>query len=85
MQSMVACAPLVASTAHLSAAFNAYGVWGEEILDKLAEPFFNRLRADERAATRGTEWSTLAKREFLFQCTSVAIARGTTMVLNTPR
>ena len=25
--------------------------WGEEILDKLAEPFFNRLRAEERAST----------------------------------
>ena len=29
--------------------------------------------------------STLAKREFLFQCTSVAIARGNTMILNTLR
>ena len=31
------------------------------------------------------EWNTLAKREFLFQCTSVAIARGNTMILNTLR
>ena len=31
---------------HLPAAFNTYGGWGEEILDKLIEPFFNRLRAD---------------------------------------
>ena len=53
--------------------------------DKLVEPFFNRLRAEERAATGGTEWNTLAKREFLFQCTSVAIARGNTMILNTLR
>ena len=70
---------------HLPAAFNTYGGWGEEILDKLVEPFFNRLRAEERAATGGTEWNTLAKREFLFQCTSVAIARGNTMILNTLR
>ena len=62
-----------------------YGGWGEEILDKLVEPFFNRLRAEERAATGGTEWSTLAKREFLFQCTSVAIARGNMVVLSTLR
>ena len=57
----------------------------EAILDnlKLAEPFFNRLHAEERAATGGTEWITLAKREFLFQCTSVAITRGNTMVLGT--
>ena len=69
----------------MPAAFNANGSWGEEILDKLVEPLFNRLRAEERAATGGTEWSTLAKREFLFQCTSVAIARGNTMILNTLR
>ena len=56
-----------------------------EIPGKLVEPFFNRLRAEERAATGGTEWSTLAKREFLFQCTSVAIARGNTMILSTLR
>ena len=36
----------------------------------LAEPFFNRLRAEERAATGGAEWSIIAKREFLFQCTA---------------
>jgi len=61
------------------------GGWGEEILDKLVEPFFNRLRAEERAATGGTEWSTLAKREFLLQCTSAASVRGNTMALNTLR
>ena len=51
---------------HLPAAFNAYGGWGEEIPDKLVEPFFNRLRAEERAATGSTEQNTctLAKREF---------------------
>ena len=47
---------------HLPAAFHAYGGWGEEIFGKLVEPFFNRLRAEERAATGGTE-GTLAKRE----------------------
>ena len=36
-------------------------------------------------ATTRKEWSTLAKREFLFQCTSVAIARGNTVILNTLR
>ena len=41
---------------HLPAAFNTYGGWGEEVLDKLAEPFFNRLRAEERAGTGVTEW-----------------------------
>lgn len=47
MQSTVTCAlpVLVASTGHLPAAFNAYGQWGEGILGKLAEPFFNHLRA----------------------------------------
>ena len=52
---------------HLPAAFSAYWGWGEEILDKLVELFFNRLRAEERAAPStggGTQWSTLAKREF---------------------
>ena len=43
------------------------------------------LRAEEREATDGTEWSTLAKQEFLFQCTSVAIARGSTVILCTLR
>ena len=75
----------VKSCSKKSKSFNTYGGWGEEILGKLVEPFFNRLRAEERAATGGTEWSTLAKREFLFQCTSVAIARGNTMILNTLR
>ena len=40
---------------HLTAAFITYGGWGEEILDKPVEPFFHRLRADERATTGGTE------------------------------
>ena len=72
---------------HLPAAFNTYGGWGEEILDKLVEPFFNCMCAEleEQAATGGTEWNTLAKQEFLFQCTSVAIARGNMMILNTLR
>ena len=50
----------------------------EGILGKLAEPFFSSLCAEEQVATGGTEWSTLTKRGFLFQCTiaSAAIARG---------
>ena len=40
---------------HLPAAFNADGRWGEAILDKLVVPFLNRLCAEERAATGGTE------------------------------
>ena len=70
---------------HLPAAFSTYGGWGEEILDKLVKPFFNHLCTEEQAATGGTEWSTLAKREFLFQCTSVAIAKGSTIILSTLR
>ena len=40
---------------------------GAEILaiDKLAEPFFNRLRAEGRAVTGDSEWSALAKRKQL--------------------
>ena len=64
-------------------------VWGlgrgEVILDKVVEPFFSRLRAEGRAATGGTVLSTLAKREFLFQCKSMAIARGSTMISSTLR
>ena len=70
---------------HLPATFSTHGGWGEEILGTRIEPFFNRLRAEGQAATGGTEWSTLAKRELLFQCTSVAIARGNTMILSTLR
>ena len=57
----------------------------EGIFDRPSEPFVDRLRAEERAATGGTEWSILAKREFLFQCTSAAIARGGAMILSTLR
>ena len=71
---------------HLSAAFSIYeDAWGEGILGKLVEPFFNRLCAEEQEVTGGIEWSTLAKRAFLFQCTSAAIARGGTMALGTLR
>ena len=70
---------------HPPAAFNAYGGWDEEILNKPVERFFSRLRADEREAAGGIEWSILAKREFLFQCVSVVIARGNTMVPSTLR
>ena len=56
-----------------------------EIPGKLVEPFFDRLRAEERSATGGTEWSTLAKQEILSQCTRVAIARGNMAILNTLR
>ena len=70
---------------HLPAAFNANGGWGEEILGKLAALFFDHLRAEERAAAGGTERNTLAKWEFLFWCTSAAIARGNTVELSTPR
>ena len=56
---------------HLPAAFSTYGGWGEGILNKLVEPFFNRLRAEEWAATGGTEWRTLAKREFF--CSSAQV------------
>ena len=61
---------------HLPAAFNAYGGWGEGILGKLVEPFFNRLRASrERAATGGNRVEgPFGKLEFLFPCTSAAIA-----------
>ena len=40
--------------------------WGEEISGKLAAPFLDRLRVEERAVTGGTELSTPAKQEFLF-------------------
>ena len=72
---------------HPPATFSTYGGWGAEIFDKpaSAEPFFSHLLAEEQVATGGTEWSTLAKREFLFQCTSAAIARGNTMPPNTLR
>ena len=43
------------------------------------------LSAEGRAETGDTEWSTLAKREFLLQCTSAASVRGNTMALNTLR
>ena len=56
-----------------------------EILGKLSEAFFNRQRAEKRAVTSGTEWSALVKQECLFQCASVAIARGNTMILRTLR
>ena len=56
--------------------------YGEEVLGKLFELFFHCLGAQEREATGGTERNTLAKREFLFQCTSEVIARGSTMVLD---
>ena len=42
---------------HLPAAFNAYGGWGEEILGKLAEPFFNRLRAEKQALVMLLQWA----------------------------
>ena len=66
---------------HLRAAFNTYGGWGGEVFEKLAESALYRLRAEERAATAGAEWSTLAKRKFLFHCASVAIARAITDAL----
>ena len=44
---------------------------------------FNHLCAEKWAVTGGTEWNTLEKQEFLFQCPSVVIARGSTMVLST--
>ena len=38
-------------TQHLPAAFSTHGGWGEEILGKLAELFFNCVCAEERAVT----------------------------------
>ena len=43
MQSTVACAR---GTQHLACSFSAYGSQGLGILGELAEPFFNRLRAE---------------------------------------
>ena len=51
---------------HLPAAFNTYGGWGEGIPDELAEPFFSRLLADERAAARVGH--PCKARVFLLQC-----------------
>ena len=94
MEKKLALSLLVASsTCQCSAAFNAYEGWGGGFLEKLSEQSFNRLRAvpllEERTVTGGTKWRTLAKcdtkRELLFQCTSAAIARGTTMIPSTLR
>ena len=49
----------------------------------LVEPILSRLRAEGRVVSGGTEYSTLAKRQFLFQCTSAAIARGGTVITTT--
>ena len=71
---------------HLPAACSAYGGWPGvkgDLLGKLVEQFVNRLRAEERAATGSTEWGSLTKQEFLFQCKSVAIARGGTIIVST--
>ena len=54
-------------------------------LGELAGPFFSRLHAEERGVTGGTEGNTLANRGFLFQCTRVAMERGSTKVFHTLR
>ena len=59
--------------------------WGREILGKLSEALFSRRCVEKRAAASGTKWSTLVEWECLFQCTSVAIARGNMMALRTLR
>ena len=65
------CLYVAVSTYQLPSMPMGVGVWRSSTI-KLAEPFFSRLHAEGQVVTSGTEWSTLAKQEFLLQCPSVA-------------